>query len=214
MSGVDEVIETKVVILGPTFVGKTSMVNQYVSNQFSANPPATIGGAFIKKTVSVGKRQVVLQLWDTAGQERFRSMAPMYYRGAHAAILVFDATTPTSLELVDSWAAELADHGNEDIVMVVAANKCDLMAEKEPGSCVDQKAADEFAKSISASLFYTSAKTGDGIGKLFKFLSEELVRAHDTRQAKGRGGLSGSNSGRTPNLLLDAPPEGSSSSCC
>jgi len=97
---------------------------------------------------------------------------------------------------------------------VVAANKCDLMAEKEPGSCVDQKAADEFAKSISASLFYTSAKTGDGIGKLFKFLSEELVRAHDTRQAKGRGGLSGSNSGRTPNLLLDAPQEGSSSSCC
>jgi small GTP-binding protein len=184
-------------------------VNQYVHNQFTAQPPATIGGAFIKKTVSVERRQVVLQLWDTAGQERFRSMAPMYYRGAHAAILVFDATTPESLNSVDSWAAELADHGNEDIVMVVAANKADLLSERDPSTVVDEKMAQDFAQGIGANLFYTSAKTGEGITDLFRHVSEQLVRAHDTRQSAAN-----KSKGNNPHLsnLLDQPPE--QTGCC
>ena len=97
------ILETKVVILGNTGVGKTSIVSKYVTNQFSPLIPATIGASFNVKTLSFDGWKVQMQIWDTAGQERFRSMAPMYYRGAHAAILVFDITSSDSLDRVAEW---------------------------------------------------------------------------------------------------------------
>merc|ERR1719253_956179 len=114
-----KVLETKVVILGDTGVGKTSMVNQYVKGQFPGNTTATIGAAFSKMDVVIDNWQVVLQIWDTAGQERFRSMAPMYYRGAHAAILVYDVSQPETLDKLGGWVEELHNHANDDIVLVL-----------------------------------------------------------------------------------------------
>jgi small GTP-binding protein len=100
-------------------VGKTSLVNQYVRGQFEVNTVATIGAAFMKKDVVVNGWNIMLQIWDTAGQERFRSMAPMYYRGAHAAILVFDVSQPDTLDKVEGWISELQGHASEDILIVV-----------------------------------------------------------------------------------------------
>jgi len=168
------VVETKVVILGHTGVGKTSMVNQYVRGQFSGNTTATIGAAFMKKEVHINNYTITLQIWDTAGQERFRSMAPLYYRGAHAAILVFDVTVPETLDKVSGWVEELQGHANDDSVIVLAANKCDLRT--NPETCVSPEKAAAYAKTIGATVFETSAKTGRGIEDLFDHVAKNLLK--------------------------------------
>jgi len=168
-------LETKVVILGHTGVGKTSMVNQYVRGQFSGNTTATIGAAFMKKEVQVNNWNITLQIWDTAGQERFRSMAPMYYRGAHAAILVFDVSSQETLDKVSGWVEELQGHANEDSVLVLAANKCDLRS-VSPDTCVSLEKAQAYARTIGATVFETSAKTGRGVEELFDHVAKNLLK--------------------------------------
>ncbi len=210
-----KVLETKVVMLGQTGVGKTSMVNRYVHGQFLGNTTATIGAAFMRKEVLVqGGAKVVLQLWDTAGQERFRSMAPRYYRNAHAALLVFDATDPSSLEKVKSWVKELQMHASNSMVLVIASNKSDLR-DANPNGCVPYKQAQEYARQIGASLFQTSAKTGRGIDELFKHIAQRLLE----RSRDITGYIDGNDN--EENVVLDEdaarPAQGSQKSqgsCC
>ncbi|KAI9494819.1 ras family-domain-containing protein [Zychaea mexicana] len=98
-----ETLEAKVVVLGATGVGKTSVVIRYVQKTFSASSTSTIGASFMTKKLTVDDCHVRLQIWDTAGQERFRAMAPMYYRGAQAAILVYDITSEESFSDMNTW---------------------------------------------------------------------------------------------------------------
>ncbi|KAG9034962.1 hypothetical protein FRB95_012252 [Tulasnella sp. JGI-2019a] len=124
-------VEAKVVVMGNAGVGKTSLVQRYTTNSFnSTKTAATAGAAFhVKKTVVNGVT-VRLQLWDTAGQERFRSLAPMYYRGTHAAILVYDITNPSSFEDVKVWLEELKKNvppeTENDMIVYIVGTKVDL----------------------------------------------------------------------------------------
>lgn len=122
-------IDLKVVILGSQGVGKTSLVHRYTSGQFSASAvPSTIGASFLTKKLIVDGVKVRLQLWDTAGQERFRSMAPMYYRGANAAVIVYDITNPHTFEDVKTWIDELRQNVQSDLVIHIVGSKVDLAA--------------------------------------------------------------------------------------
>jgi len=156
------------------------MVNKYVRGTFTGTTTATIGAAFMKKDVILNGYRIVLQIWDTAGQERFRSMAPMYYRGAHAAILVFDVTQQDTLDKVGGWVEELQDNAGEDIILVMAANKCDLLQSTQGG--VSMKEATEYAKSIGAALFETSAVNGKGIEALFAHVTQHLVKSEHIKE--------------------------------
>ncbi|KAK3815739.1 MAG: small GTPase superfamily, partial [Linnemannia elongata] len=111
-------------------VGKTSLVVRYVQKTFSANCTSTIGASFMTKKLVVDNCKVRLQIWDTAGQERFRSMAPMYYRGANAAILVYDITSEESFRDMSSWVEELRKNMTEDLIIHVVGNKLDLASSK------------------------------------------------------------------------------------
>lgn len=93
----------KVIILGDSGVGKTSLMNQYVNNKFSEQYKATIGADFCTKDVTIDDKLVTLQIWDTAGQERFQSLGVAFFRGADACILVYDMTNPKSFESLDKW---------------------------------------------------------------------------------------------------------------
>ena len=120
-------LEAKVVILGSQGVGKTSLVHRYTSGQFAiASTPSTIGASFLTKKLVVDGVKVRLQLWDTAGQERFRSMAPMYYRGSHAAVLVYDITSMSSFMDCRAWIEELKKNMTTDLVIHVVGAKLDL----------------------------------------------------------------------------------------
>ncbi|WVQ98078.1 hypothetical protein IAU59_005200 [Kwoniella sp. CBS 9459] len=120
-------LEAKVVLLGSQGVGKTSLILRYTTRNFSPTPaPATIGSSLhARKLVHDGVR-VKLQIWDTAGQERFRSMAPIYYRGAHVCVLVYDISDRQSFEDVRSWLEELGRTVPKETVIFVVGAKIDL----------------------------------------------------------------------------------------
>lgn len=125
-------LEAKVVLLGSQGVGKTSLILRYTTRTFSVTPaPATIGSSLhTRKLVHSGVR-VKLQIWDTAGQERFRSMAPIYYRGAHVCVLVYDISDKQSFEDVRSWLEELGRSVPKETVIFVAGAKIDLNDRRE-----------------------------------------------------------------------------------
>ena len=174
-------IARKVVLLGEQNVGKTCIVLRYVEGTYSGKDvTSTIGAFFLSKKLTVNKKNVKLQIWDTAGQERFRAMAPMYYRGAHAAILVFDVTDMKSFATMKGWVSELIENlspTDGGICLSIACNKIDEKRNRQ----VPQKMIADFAKSVGALLFETSAKTGQGIDKLFKETTEAMIAAKEKR---------------------------------
>ncbi|KAK7898990.1 hypothetical protein WMY93_019843 [Mugilogobius chulae] len=120
----------KVIILGDSGVGKTSLMNQYVNKKFSNQYKATIGADFLTKEVMVDDRLVTMQIWDTAGQERFQSLGVAFYRGADCCVLVFDVTAPNTFKTLDSWRDEFLIQASprdpENFPFVVLGNKIDL----------------------------------------------------------------------------------------
>jgi len=162
--------DCKVVVLGTTGVGKSCLAVQYKEGTFRSDILNTIGASFMAKTEMVGSKKIKFQIWDTAGQEKYRSLAPMYYRGAAAAILVYDMTDSASFELMKKWVNELEMNGPPDIVMVVVGNKADLPESR-------QVAAEEgatYAQGIDATFFETSAVTGENVVEVFKDIGSRL----------------------------------------
>merc|ERR1711998_351645 len=143
MEAGDEVpaIDAKVVVIGNTGVGKTCIVLRYVQGKFVMHTASTIGASFMIKKLSLDNTRLTLQIWDTAGQVRFRSMGPMYYRGAAAAIIVFDITSEESFTHLHQWVDELRKNSDENIVLAIACNKCDKREER----AVAFKRAKEYA---------------------------------------------------------------------
>ena len=106
--------------------GKSSLVLRFVKGQFFDYQESTIGAAFLTQTVAVNDATVKFEIWDTAGQERYHSLAPMYYRGAAAAIVVYDIQSQSSFARAKSWVRELQRQPNAALVMALAGNKADL----------------------------------------------------------------------------------------
>ncbi|TFK57339.1 GTP-binding protein ypt5 [Heliocybe sulcata] len=123
----DKSVQVKLVLLGEAAVGKSSIVLRFVSNEFQANKEPTIGAAFLTQKCRLEDRVLRYEIWDTAGQERFHSLAPMYYRNAQAAVVVYDVTKASSLEKAKSWVKELQRQANPNIVIALAGNKLDLV---------------------------------------------------------------------------------------
>ncbi|EAS32735.3 small GTP-binding protein [Coccidioides immitis RS] len=116
----------KLVLLGEAAVGKSSLVLRFVNNDFQENKEPTIGAAFLTQKCSLPTRTIKFEIWDTAGQERFASLAPMYYRNAQAALVVYDLTKPSSLTKAKHWVAELQRQASPGIVIALVGNKLDL----------------------------------------------------------------------------------------
>lgn len=128
-------VQVKLVLLGEAAVGKSSVVMRFVNNEFQANKEPTIGAAFLTQKCRLEDRVLRYEIWDTAGQERFHSLAPMYYRNAQAAVVVYDVTKAASLEKAKSWVKELQRQANPNIVIALAGNKVDLVSgQTTPGA--------------------------------------------------------------------------------
>merc|ERR1711871_1001265 len=122
-SGASKVVQFKLVLLGDSAVGKSSLVLRFVRGQFFEYQESTIGAAFLTQNVSLNDYTVKFEIWDTAGQERYHSLAPMYYRGAAAAVVVYDITNSDSFARAKSWVKELQRQGSPSIVIALAGNK-------------------------------------------------------------------------------------------
>ena len=169
-------VDAKIVLLGDSGVGKTSLAVRYARGIFTKTSNPTIGASFLTKTIVVDQVKIKQQIWDTAGQERFRSLAPMYYRGARAAILVYDITQHSTFERVQEWVRELQANSREEIVLCLVGNKSDMTDKR----AVTYAHAKEYAESIGAMVCETSAMTNAGVDAMFLLVSKELAKRLDT----------------------------------
>ncbi|KAM1136053.1 hypothetical protein FF1_034221 [Malus domestica] len=114
----------KVIVLGDSGVGKTSLMNQYVHKKFSQQYKATIGADFVTKELQIDDRLVTLQIWDTAGQERFQSLGVSFYRGADCCVLVYDVNVMKSFDTLDNWHEEFLKQGYYQLEIYVEDLSC------------------------------------------------------------------------------------------
>ncbi|KAJ3425255.1 ras family-domain-containing protein [Anaeramoeba flamelloides] len=151
----------KIVMLGTSGCGKTSIVTQYTKGTFTTKTGTTIGAAFAIQKLNIQDQIISLRIWDTSGQERFRSLVPLYYRKVRAAIFVFDLTDDNSLNELSFWHGQLKQELKTLPLLVVAANKNDLKDENENYEELI-KSGKQYSKKIGAKFYITSAKTAEG----------------------------------------------------
>ncbi|KAH0794045.1 ras-related protein Rab-5C [Histomonas meleagridis] len=158
--------EYKVIIVGDSAVGKTSIVMRYHRDTYFDDHQATVGASFITKSIETKNGKININIWDTAGQEKYRSLVPMYSRNASAAIIVFDLSDPTSFENMKFWLDEVRQNVPNDCIIVIVGNKNDLPI------AIPKDEAFAWAKSNNLQMVFVSAKEGIGINELFQTVAE------------------------------------------
>ena len=156
-------------MIGDTDVGKSTLSKRYCDGITPDNTTPTIGASFLQKRLTVDGYDISLQIWDTAGQERFRSMAPMYYRYAQAAICVFDLTNEESFHRISAWLKDLKAHAHPNVVVCIAGNKCDKPSSFNSSLC------EQYAESVGAHYLKTSALTGENVDAIFGAMAKKVV---------------------------------------
>ncbi|XP_041697486.1 ras-related protein Rab-18-B [Coregonus clupeaformis] len=170
----DEVLTTlKILIIGESGVGKSSLLLRFTDDTFDQELAATIGVDFKVKTIAVDGNRAKLAIWDTAGQERFRTLTPSYYRGAQGVILVYDVTKRVTFTKLENWLNELETYcTRNDLVKMLVGNKID----KEENREVDRNEGLKFARKHSMLFIEASAKTRDGVQCAFEELVEKILQ--------------------------------------
>ena len=146
----------KVVLVGETGVGKTSIISQFIDQVFEEELQTSTGGSFSSKEIFFDNgKSLKLEIWDTAGQERYRSLTKIFYKNSSCAILVYDITKKQTFdELKNYWIGQIKESAPKDIMLAIVGNKEDLLDKEQ----VDENEARDFAKENNALFFSTSAK--------------------------------------------------------
>jgi small GTP-binding protein len=161
----------KLILIGNSGVGKSSIIQRYMKNTFEESYKCTIGVDFLMKTLNLNGKTVKLQLWDTAGQEKYKSMVASYYRGANVALVVFDITSHASFDSLPVWIENYYKNGPEEKNIILIGNKKDMEESRQ----VTKQEAEIFSETNNMMYFETSAKEGDNIEYIFTYAAEKLL---------------------------------------
>jgi len=187
----------KVVLIGDSAVGKSQILSRFARDEFSLDSKATIGVEFQTRTVVIEHKSIKAQIWDTAGQERYRAVTSAYYRGAVGAMLVYDITKRQTFDHVPRWLEELRNHADNNIVIMLVGNKCDL----DNLRAVPTEDAKEFAQKEGLFFLETSAMEATNVEtafltvltEIFKIVSKKSLIASQDQGNGNHASLSGTS---------------------
>ena len=174
MADSEGALTCKVVLIGESGVGKTSIISRYMTNTFKSQLMSTPGANFVKKNVIMEdeNKSINFEIWDTAGQERYRSLAKVFYKNATVCVLVYDITRNSSFEAIKNyWIKEIKENAPSDIIIALAGNKDDNYENEVVTLSEGKKLAEE----INGIFKSTSAMLSHGIDDLFKTIGEKFI---------------------------------------
>ena len=182
----------KVVLLGETSVGKTSIISRYTTNSFEMNNLSTSGASYANKPIELKKynKTIKFEIWDTAGQEKYRALTKIFYKKASVAILVYDITKKQTFnEIKNYWYNQVKNSTSNEIIIAIAANKSDLYEFEQ----VNEEEARKYAKEIGAIFFVTSALNSSGIDELFRAIGCKFVDKEYDYEEDDEGNVNNNN---------------------
>lgn len=178
----DVVMCCKIVVLGDSGVGKTSLANRWINGVWQDSVKPTIGANHQRKRVQIDGNNLDVFMWDTAGQEQFRSLAPVYTRSSSAVIIVASIIERASFESIENWIEIVKSTSEKMPPLVLAVNKIDL-----PDAVINQEEIIEKYKPLFAGIFFTSALSGQEVDQCFRCASEEAYKfIKDSQQVESK----------------------------
>ena len=169
----------KVLLVGNSDVGKSSLILRYVDQIWNDVFVPTIGVDFKVKSLEIENKSIKLQIWDTAGQERFRNVISSYFKGAHGILLIFDITSRESFKELENWLGEVERNASPQILKILIGNKCDLVEERE----ISKDEGEAFAMRNGMQYIETSAKINTNVNEAFEALSKIMVEYYSKKSS-------------------------------
>jgi small GTP-binding protein len=160
----------RVIFIGDSGVGKTSLITRATTGTFGSPPPPTVCAGLRPITLKTKGQTYKVHLWDTAGQEVYRSIVPLYFKQATCALLVFSVAEPASFQELENWFQLLYSHTDGNVPALVVGNKIDI-----PNSGVAKEEVSSWAGSHKVPVFYTSAATGAGLDELLEYVATQVA---------------------------------------
>jgi small GTP-binding protein len=171
-------LKLKLLLIGDTSVGKTSMILKYTDNKFPETHIATIGVEYKSKTIYTDKYKITLNIWDTSGQERFKSITKNFFRNTNGVLFVYDITSYKSFSNIKNWMKDSEMYEKFD--SIICGNKVDLDSLRE----VQFETLKEFGLKQKIPYIETSAKDGVGINEAFKMITEQIIKGRSDEELK------------------------------
>lgn len=165
----------KLLLIGNSGVGKSSMLLRFADNAFNETYINTIGIDFKTRLVDMDSKRIKLQIWDTAGQERFQSLQTLYYRGANGIVLVYDICDAKSFSSIQMWMAAIKQHASPDVAVMLVGNKADRASQRQVS--VDEGAA--IAEQFGIRFVEVSAKAGSGVQDAFMRITADIMARNE-----------------------------------
>ena len=174
----------KVLLLGNSDVGKSSLLLRFVDSVWNDAFVPTIGVDFKVKTLEINNKRVKMQIWDTAGEERFRTVVSTYFRGAHGILLLYDVTNKDSFKNLENWLIEIEKNSSEKVLKILLGNKCDLSDDRE----ISQEDGKAFAVRNGMEFMETSAKMNTNVNEAFETLGKLMIEFNSKNNNKTQQG--------------------------
>ena len=202
-------IDLKILLVGDTSVGKTSILSKYIDDIFEENHISTIGVEYKVKSLFVNERKIKLCIWDSSGQDRFRSITQSFFRNADGILFIFDLTEKNTFEGVKQWLIDSESY-DLNIKKILVGNKVDLIEKRK----VEKEIIDNFVNRMQLKYYEMSAKDGTNVDNVFRELAEMILSGlseKDLNEKLNKEDLDKINDG---SFIITNPGKKTKKQCC